>query len=381
MMPWRRGWSALVVGVACLATLAAALGVVATDATGDRAPAGAGRRTPVDATAGSATQRSSPRVASLNRVVTPDLLIVSRRTIAAAAARKVERTTGVTEVLRVAAGEAQLGSDRVSLLGVNPSTFRAWTPLASAKSDELWQALAHDQLVLTFAARKVGQVRLGKTYPVASERMLSLRLGGVAELQLPHVDGLVTSTTARGLGLTGGAGMLVNAPATDMAVLKRKVRRTVGRDARIVPMRAPHRQAGRTGQQDDDSGETGTARSYRELYQQSANRCPGLSWAVLAAIGQVESGHGRNMGPSSAGALGPMQFLPSTWSSYGVDGNGDGKRDVWDPYDAVPAAADYLCAHGGGKSGRSLYQAIYAYNHADSYVREVLATAEVYARS
>jgi membrane-bound lytic murein transglycosylase B len=118
--------------------------------------------------------------------------------------------------------------------------------------------------------------------------------------------------------------------------------------------------------------------TYRELYQLSARYCPGLSWTVLAAIGQVESGHGRNVGPSSAGALGPMQFLPCTWAWAGVDGDGDGRADVMSPYDAVPAAALYLCRAGAGRGGRALYAAVYSYNHADWYVREVLALAARY---
>jgi membrane-bound lytic murein transglycosylase B len=118
--------------------------------------------------------------------------------------------------------------------------------------------------------------------------------------------------------------------------------------------------------------------SYRELYMLSARYCPGLSWKVLAAIGQVESGHGRNVGPSSAGALGPMQFLPSTWAYAGIDGDGDGRVDIMSPYDAVPAAALYLCRAGAGRGGQDLYDAVFSYNHADWYVRQVLALAAEY---
>ncbi|MCU1588133.1 MAG: Lytic transglycosylase catalytic, partial [Frankiales bacterium] len=118
--------------------------------------------------------------------------------------------------------------------------------------------------------------------------------------------------------------------------------------------------------------------TYQQLYQLSAQYCPGLSWKVLAAIGQMESGHGRNVGRSRAGALGPMQFLPSTWAFAGVDGDGDGRADIMSAYDAVPAAALYLCRNGAGRGGQSLYNAIYSYNHADWYVREVLALAARY---
>jgi membrane-bound lytic murein transglycosylase B len=73
-----------------------------------------------------------------------------------------------------------------------------------------------------------------------------------------------------------------------------------------------------------------------------------------------------------------MQFLPSTWAWAGVDGDGDGRADIMSPYDAVPAAALYLCRSGAGHGGRSLYAALYSYNHADWYVRQVLALAARY---
>jgi cell wall-associated NlpC family hydrolase len=82
------------------------------------------------------------------------------------------------------------------------------------------------------------------------------------------------------------------------------------------------------------------------LYQQAAHRCPGLPWPVLAGLGKVESDHNRPPRQvSPAGAQGPMQFLPATWATYGTDGNGDGTADAFDPADAIPAAAGYLCAH------------------------------------
>jgi membrane-bound lytic murein transglycosylase B len=115
----------------------------------------------------------------------------------------------------------------------------------------------------------------------------------------------------------------------------------------------------------------------RSLYQQAATTCPGLPWGVLAGIGQVETNHGQNTAVSSAGAMGPMQFIPSTWAIYGVDGDGDGKANILDQVDAVYSAARYLCASGGGNPD-TLYEAIFSYNHADWYVRQVLALAAQY---
>jgi hypothetical protein len=121
---------------------------------------------------------------------------------------------------------------------------------------------------------------------------------------------------------------------------------------------------------------------YLSLYDAAARRY-GLDWAILAGIGKVECDHGRDPDPScaqegavnSAGAGGPMQFIASTWARYGVDGDGDGRTDRWDPADAIYAAARYLRAAGAPGDYR---KAIYAYNHADWYVAEVERWASVY---
>jgi hypothetical protein len=98
--------------------------------------------------------------------------------------------------------------------------------------------------------------------------------------------------------------------------------------------------------------------------------------AVLAGINAVETAFGTNLGPSSAGAVGWMQFMPATWDAYGVDANGDEVADPNNPEDAIYAAANYLSASG---MPADTYGAIFAYNHADWYVAEVLANAACYA--
>jgi hypothetical protein len=100
----------------------------------------------------------------------------------------------------------------------------------------------------------------------------------------------------------------------------------------------------------------------------------GIRWEVLAAINEIETDYGRNLNVSSAGALGWMQFMPATWEMYGVDANGDGQKDPFNPVDGIFAAARYLRAAGADKD---LYKAIFAYNHADWYVESVLMRARV----
>jgi murein DD-endopeptidase MepM/ murein hydrolase activator NlpD len=114
--------------------------------------------------------------------------------------------------------------------------------------------------------------------------------------------------------------------------------------------------------------------SYGELVDlwHRAGATYGVPWQVLAAINRIESDFGRNMGPSSSGALGWMQFIPSTWMRWGMDADGDGVANPWDPEDAVFAAARYLAAAGAHDD---LSRAIFAYNHAQWYVDDVLGLA------
>ena len=102
----------------------------------------------------------------------------------------------------------------------------------------------------------------------------------------------------------------------------------------------------------------------------------GVRWEILAAINEIETDYGRNLNVSSAGAVGWMQFMPATWEMYGTDANHDGKRDPYNPVDAIFATARYLKAAGGDKD---INRAIFAYNHANWYVDSVLMRSRLIA--
>ncbi|MBU8733716.1 lytic transglycosylase domain-containing protein [Cytobacillus oceanisediminis] len=111
---------------------------------------------------------------------------------------------------------------------------------------------------------------------------------------------------------------------------------------------------------------------YKNIYKAAGERF-GVDWYVLAAIHDIETDFSRiKLMVSSAGAIGHMQFMPSTFSAYGVDGNGDGRKDPWNLEDAIHSAANYLAASGYKKDIR---KAIWHYNHADWYVNDVIETA------
>ena len=100
--------------------------------------------------------------------------------------------------------------------------------------------------------------------------------------------------------------------------------------------------------------------------------------SVLAAINFVETSFGTDVATSSAGAEGWMAFLPSTFAEWGVDGNGDGVKDIFNAADAIFSAANYL--HDSGAPG-DWHKAVFAYNHADWYVEKVLRYATQFSAS
>jgi cell wall-associated NlpC family hydrolase len=125
--------------------------------------------------------------------------------------------------------------------------------------------------------------------------------------------------------------------------------------------------------------------AYLALYMAAAQTCPGLPWGVLAGIGKLESDHGRSMAPgvhsgtNYADAEGPMQFEPATFAAYAVDGDHDGRVDIYDPADAIYTAAAMLCASGAASGTQAgIRQAIFAYNHSQRYVTDVLTWAARY---
>ena len=128
---------------------------------------------------------------------------------------------------------------------------------------------------------------------------------------------------------------------------------------------------------------------YLALYRDAGRRFE-VPWQVLAGIGSIETDHGRSRAPGVRSGVnsygccaGPMQFNlrdgpPSTWDRYGVDGNHDHSKDIYDPQDAIRSAANYLRVLLRNADG-NLSQAIFGYNHSQAYVNDVLARADAYA--
>lgn len=137
------------------------------------------------------------------------------------------------------------------------------------------------------------------------------------------------------------------------------------------------------------AAQNGIPANYLLLYQAAGSQF-GVPWTLLAGIGSVETDHGRSSAPGVTSGVnsygccaGPMQFSivgagGGTWGAYGVDGDHDGRTDVYDPRDAIPGAANYLKASG---APADLHGAIFAYNHSEAYVQQVLAKMREYSSS
>ena len=313
------------------------------------------------------------------QLIVPDLIAVVPAGITAAQVARISSLPGVRGVLAVDGGQVTINSRPASILGVPPQAFRSWTPPVTAADAGIWARLDSGQLITSSAAAARLALVAGNTYQVSAATRGQVRFGAAALLDMPGVDAIVSAARAAQLGLAANIAVLINAPAADLATLMQQVRSVtgaVGTVASLVPV------ATAASLPVDTDPPVGRPANYLQLYQESAAQyCPGLSWTVLAAIGEIESGDGANVGPSSAGALGPMQFLPATWAEWGITAFGQpGPPDIMNPLDAVPSATRMLCADGAAADGAALSAAIFDYNHATWYVTEVLDLASEYAQ-
>jgi Transglycosylase SLT domain len=323
---------------------------------------------------GRAPIATTPAGASYRSIILPSLLIVAPKGLTSDQLARLRRIAAIRDVITFAGAEITAGGKPVSVIGVNPSAFRSWVPLRTASDQAFWSALEQGEFVASNAARVKLGLRRGDSYLLRGATSQTVAFGASAALGIAGVDLLVNSSTSRELGLVHRVAALINAPGGSVTTLISEVKRILGPTGKIVDLRPQQLPVAHVA-----SGQLPS--SYLQLFKASAaDYCPGLSWTVLAAIGQIESADGTNNGPSKAGALGPMQFLPSTWAVWGIDAFGQtGRPDIMNPYDAVASAARMLCADGATAGGSGLRDSVFDYNHADWYVNEVLALAAEYA--
>jgi hypothetical protein len=312
----------------------------------------------------------------------PDLIAAVPSGITSAQLARISKLPGVQAVLPVDGGKVKVNGRSANVLGVSPKAFRSWTALSTAGSAAIWSNLSQGQLVSTAAAARRLHLAAGHSYPVSAAVHVRMAFGGATALSVTGADAIVNLTRSAQLGLAQNFAVLISVPpSASLPTLMAQIKSVVGKSGQVVNL-VSYALVTASERPVATIIPAGAPANYLNLFKASAaTYCPGLSWTVLAAIGQIESGDGANNGPSSAGALGPMQFMPGTWAEWGINGFGPaGPPDIMNPLDAVPSAARMLCAAGAANPGR-LAQAIFAYNHATWYVAEVLALASEYAKN
>jgi hypothetical protein len=316
-------------------------------------------------------------VTPLRALTPPDAAVLLPASAQSSQLARLRKRSGVKSVVALDRGELRVGARKLHVVGVPLTHIRGFTPSFTAHSTALWKSIARGELTVNFADSRHLHRDFGETLVAHGTHQLQqpLRLGAFATIGLPGAQAMVASAAARPLGLLPDREVLVVAPKISLAQLQSDVHSTLGRSARVVITRAAPV---------DQAVSSVYARqvipaSYLDLYRRAATTCPGLPWTVLAGIGTLETRNGENVHTSSMGAQGPMQFLPSTWATWGYDADGDGHADINDPVDAVFSAARYLCAVGAGRGGTALDDAVFSYNHAWWYVREVIEMANRFA--
>ena len=311
----------------------------------------------------------------LRRLTPPDAVASLHARATARNLRHLRHIDGVRSVAVVDTGTVKVHGRRLTVLGVSAAHLRGFTPALTAKSDPLWQSVARGDLTVGYAQSHGLRRLFGQNMAVTGRHHQGtrLRLGAFASIGIASAQALVPHSSARALGLHRAHRLIISAPHLETWAIATAVHRIFS-DRAVVHSVRPHVVA----QPISAFAQSTIPASYLSLYRHAATTCPGLPWTVLAGIGAVETGHGANVHRSTKGAIGPMQFLPSTFAAYAVDGDGDGLADIHNPADAVYSAARYLCLWGAGRGGQALYDAIFAYNHADWYVREVIAYANAY---
>ncbi|GAA3984153.1 hypothetical protein GCM10023085_77840 [Actinomadura viridis] len=224
-----------IIGTALAGTLIADVAVVVSRRADDGGPRGGDRL--VSVTGGSGLQ--APTVRPLTRRYTPHLLIAGDTSLPAGSVERARRLKGVAGVTVVDAARAQVAGRRMGLLGVDPSSFRAFAPPQSAESDELWRTVASGGLAVSFTAGQEGALPLGGVVQAGrSDRPGQVRVGAYAAMGIGDVDAVVSRSQARALGMPQGNALVVSAPKADAKALTAKLKRVLPRGTRIAQLNA-----------------------------------------------------------------------------------------------------------------------------------------------
>lgn len=228
----------MVIGISVVTTLTADVAVLAVRSASQAPPAtvaqaGAARFL----AAGRPEPSSGGLVAPLTSRLAPHLLVAAPGPIPPSAIAKIAEMKGVRGVETIDAARGRLAGKSVTVFGVDPSTFRRYTPKPTAESDALWRNVAAGDIAVSFALGTDGGVSLGSQAALdGTAGKTSLRVGALATMGIGEVDAVVSRPTARALGMADGNALLISAGKRDLTKLTRSVRRLVPRGSKVVSL-------------------------------------------------------------------------------------------------------------------------------------------------
>ena len=213
-----------VIGISLVTTIAVDVAVVLVGAPGDAAPRRSAAGAERYVAAADRTGYKPGVVAPLQKATTPHLLVASAQTLPAYAIDRIRQTKGVKGVEVVDAARALVSGKRVGVMGVEPSTFRAYTPKPSARSDALWRNISGGDVAISFTMGQDGGIPLSSWTQIGGRtHQTPVRVGAYATMGLGQVDAVVSHATARSIGMPSGNALLVSAPHTNLGKLQRSL--------------------------------------------------------------------------------------------------------------------------------------------------------------
>ncbi|TDE30829.1 C40 family peptidase [Actinomadura sp. 6K520] len=278
-----------IIGVSVVTTLAANITVLVVRGGDGPADSARGEQRARYVAASGSMSVSPSAVAPLGKRLTPHVMVAAPSTLPAGLVEKVRGAKGVKGVEVVDAVQGMVAGKQVGLMGVDPSTFRNYTPKPTAKSDALWRNVASGDVAISFTMGNDGGVELGSRIPVGGKREQSrLRVGAYATMGVSDVDAVISRDAARALGMPSGNAMLISVPKTEPKTFIKKVRKALPKGAKAVAVN-PEIDFPQTGAIPDANGQVMTAKQVRTVIQAAYTR---LGWPyVWGGESEAEGGY------------------------------------------------------------------------------------------
>ncbi|MEU8801442.1 C40 family peptidase [Spirillospora sp. NPDC048819] len=278
-----------IIGISVVTTLSVNVAVLVARSGDDPAPPTRSEQRARYVAASGSTSVSPSAVAPLGKRLTPHVLVAASSTLPADVVQKVRGAKGVKGVEVVDAVQGMVAGKQVGLMGVNPSTFRNYTPKPTAKSDALWRNVASGDVAISFTMGHDGGVKLGSQVPVGGKREQSqLRVGAYATMGISDVDAVISHATAQALGMPTGNAMLISVPKAEPKTFIKKLGKVLPKGAKAVAVN-PEIDFPAAGDVPTAAGQVMTARQVQTVIKAAYTR---LGWPyVWGGESEAEGGY------------------------------------------------------------------------------------------